>query len=61
MNLPQHIGSHPQYSRQVKELTRELDVEFRNGQLTDNELLSRVKNIQDQLRATVVNTQGKLK
>lgn len=61
MGLPQHIGSHPQYSEKAKAIVEQLDIDFRTGTFSDTQLLERVNAIQDQMRSIVVNSSGKLK
>lgn len=61
LGLPQHIGSHPQYSKKAKAIVEQLDIDFRTGTFSDTQLLERVNAIQDQMRSIVVNSSGKLK
>jgi hypothetical protein len=60
LGMPYHSGSHDKYSAVVSDKIREIDRDFRAGKLTDQQLLTRVINFQDHMRAHVSKLKGRL-
>ncbi len=61
VGLPQHSGSHGNYSAEVKAMVNKLDADFALGRLSQTQLMARIADIESRARATVLLTSGRLK